>query len=573
MADENKPWLGFYSEDVDPDIDEVTETLAERFETVFARFPDRAAFHFMGASYTFGQLNELSDRFAAFLTQCGCSSGNAVGINLPNIPEYLIALVGAQKVGCIVTGVSPLLSPKEMAYQLNDADVKVLVTLDAIFEQRLTKIKDDTPNLEHVVATNIGTYMPWLKRFLGRLLKKIPTGTVTPLANKSIITFSEALRAGSGSIQASDRSPGDTALVMYTGGTTGLPKGAELTHKSVLTNLDQVTQWLGLVPGEETFISAFPLFHMAGLTLCIAAMASGGPQVLIPDPRNTTHICKEFRRYRPTIMANVPLLYQLLMADPMFGTLPFEQLRVCVSGAAAFPVESFRQLENIVGEGKVVEVYGMTETSPLLTMNPYRGTQKVGSVGVPVQSTTLKIVDLVSGTKELAPGEPGEVIATGPQLMKGYLNRPEETAHALREFQGRTWIYTGDVATMDEDGFFTVVDRSKDMLNVGGFKVFSKEVEESLQQLPAIEMCAVIGQPNPDKPGNDRVKAVIQLAQDHAQRDRDEVRQEILAHCKENMAPYKVPKVIDFEDALPLTPIGKLDKKVLRSVGSKTASS
>jgi len=265
-------------------------------------------------------------------------------------------------------------------------------------------------------------------------------------------------------------------------------------------------------------------------------------------------------------MANVPSLYQMLLTEPMFKTLNFSQLKACLSGAAPFPVESFKALEALVGEGKVIEVYGMTEASPLLTVNPYKGLKKIGTVGVPMQSTFIKLMDLDTGTKEVAVGEEGQLIARGPQIMKGYYNKPEETANALREFQGEKWMYTGDVAKMDKDGYFTIVDRAKDMLNVGGFKVFSKEVEETLYEHPAIQFCAIVGIPNPDRPGSEIVKAVIQLERSYREKDPNEVKKVLLEYCHESMAPYKRPKLVEFVNELPLTAVGKVDKKVLRKL-------
>jgi acyl-CoA synthetase (AMP-forming)/AMP-acid ligase II len=345
-----------------------------------------------------------------------------------------------------------------------------------------------------------------------------------------------------------------------------MPKGTELTHRNLLSNLLQTDQWLEFDHGNEIFISGFPFFHLAGLFIGMGAIGMGNTQILIPDPRNTRHICEEFARYLPTRMGNVPSLYQMLLAQPMFKSLNFSQLRSCLSGAAPFPVESFRALEALVGEGKVVEVYGMTEASPLLTINPYKGLKKVGTVGVPIQSTLLKLVDIDTGTSEVPLGQEGEIIARGPQVMKGYYNKPEETAYALREFQGEKWLYTGDVAKMDEDGYFTVVDRAKDMLNVGGYKVFSKEVEETLYEHPAVEFCAIVGVPNPDRPGSEIVKAMIQLAKNRAGSNHTELEQDIAEYCRENMAPYKRPKMIEFVDELPLTAVGKVDKKALRNL-------
>ncbi len=564
MTYDERPWLKFYDEHVSSDLTTPDVTFVEQFEESFSDFADRAAIHFMGTTLTFRQLDLLSRRFAMFLAEIGCGPGNVVGINLPNTPQYLIAHAGTLRAGCAATGVSPLLTAKEMSYQLNDCGARVLVTLDAIFEQRVAKIVDKVPALTHIVPTSIADFLPWPKRTLGRLLKKFPVGRIDPIPGKTVLPMKQLLGSYPPTRPKVDIKPEHNCLIQYTGGTTGMPKGTELTHRNIVANLLQSKQWLDTGRGAEIYISGFPFFHLAGLVYGMSGMMLGNTQILIPDPRNTRHICEEFARYLPTAMANVPSLYQMLLAEPMFKTLNFTQIKSCLSGAAPFPVEAFRALETLVGEGKVVEVYGMTEASPLLTVNPYKGLKKVGTVGVPIQSTFIRLMDLDTGTKQVPVGEEGEIVARGPQIMKGYYKKPEETAHALRELQGEKWLYTGDVAKMDEDGYFTIVDRAKDMLNVGGFKVFSKEVEETLYEHPAIQFCAIVGTPNPERPGSEIVKAMVQLAPSHRDKDRHELEKELIEYCRENMAPYKRPKKIEFVDELPLTAVGKVDKKALR---------
>jgi acyl-CoA synthetase (AMP-forming)/AMP-acid ligase II len=255
----------------------------------------------------------------------------------------------------------------------------------------------------------------------------------------------------------------------------------------------------------------------------------------------------------------------MLMENPRFKKLEFSRLAFCLSGAAPFSVESIRALEEIVGRGKLVEVYGMTETSPLITANPHKGPKKIGTVGLPLPNTRVKLVDLETGTREIPGGEEGELIVHGPQVMKGYLNRPAETAHALRAFQGEVWMHTGDVARMDPAGYITIVDRAKDMLNVGGFKVFSREVEEKLVDHPAVEQCAIVGVPNPQRPGSELVKLVVQKSPAVKNQSEESLKKEILDFARETLSPYKVPRFIEFVESLPLTPVGKVDKKALRA--------
>jgi acyl-CoA synthetase (AMP-forming)/AMP-acid ligase II len=270
------------------------------------------------------------------------------------------------------------------------------------------------------------------------------------------------------------------------------------------------------------------------------------------------------RKYKPTMLANVPTLYQMLLDELMFHQLDFSQCKVCISGAAPFSTESIRKLESVVGEAKVMEVYGMTETSPLLTMNPYKGKKKIGTVGIPIQNVSVKLVDLETGLNEVPVGMEGELIAKGPQIMAGYKDKQAETDYAIRELNGQKWLYSGDVAIMDEDGYFKIVDRTKDMVNVGGYKVFSREVEEVIYQHQAVAFCAIVGKPHPERPGSELVKAVIQAKGDFIQLDQKALTEDILDFCKKQMAPYKIPKMIEFVEAMPLTSVGKVDKKALR---------
>ena len=561
---DQKPWLPSYDPGIDQAVSAPDCSYAELFIEAAQKNPHKPMIHFMGTSLTYARLDELSARFANHLDNCGCSPGDVVGINLPNIPQYLIALLGAQRRGCAVTGISPLLTPGEMAYQINDSNTQFLVTLDAIYAHRLRGIAHEIPCLTHVAAANIGDFLPMSKRVLGKLFKKIPSGKLDPVSGLDVSSFKQLLTSSSPDTSVLSIQPEDACLIQYTGGTTGLPKGTILTHRNLVVNIHQVTGWLNTHEGAEVMCSAFPLFHLAGLMVGMACLAKNIPQCLIPDPRNTQHICSQLAKYRPTLMTNVPSLYQMLTAEPRFRKLDFSDCKYCISGAAPFAKESIEALEAIVGKGKVMEVYGMTETSPILTANPAKGSKKIGSVGIPVQSTRIKLVDIETGTQEVPVGEEGELIANGPQVMKEYLNKPDETAHALRDFQGERWLYTGDVARMDRDGYFYIADRVKDMLIVGGYKVFSREVEEKVYALADIEFCAVVGVPNESRPGNEIVKLVVQRSESAAEKDQETLKDEILNFCKKQLAPYKIPKIIEFVDAIPLTAVGKVDKKALR---------
>mmetsp|Transcript_3058 Transcript_3058/g.1758 ORF Transcript_3058/g.1758 Transcript_3058/m.1758 type:complete len:563 (+) Transcript_3058:52-1740(+) len=558
---DERPWIKSYDQGIPPDFEIPQVTYTDLLEEAFIAKPQLPAMHFLGKTLSFSDLDTESMRFAAFLKSAGMGPGGVVGIDLPNTPQYLISLAGTLRAGCAATGISTLLSPKEMAYQINDAGVEVLVILDAFFEQKVQEIRDKVPGLRHIVVTNVIDYLPMHKRFLGKLLKKVPTGRIDPIQGKEIISFRNLSDYPAKKPQVTINR-GDTCLIQYTGGTTGMPKGTVLTHGNIADHLSQINIWFEL--GEEIFCSGFPFFHQAGLILCLAAMQTVNTQCLIPDPRNTLHICKEIAEHHPTILVNVPSLYQMLVEEPAFKKLDLSSVRFCLSGAAPFAVESIKALERFTGSGTVVEVYGMTETSPIMTMNPVKGEKRIGTVGLPITNTRIKLVDVETGTKEVPLGEEGELIIRGPQVMKGYHNKPDETDHAIRDFDGEKWLFTGDVARMDPDGYFSIADRVKDMLIVGGFKVFSREVEESLYKHPDIEFCAIIGLPNPDRPGSELVKAVVQLKEGSKGKDLEIVKQDIINYSKQNMSPYKVPKIVEMVEEIPLTTVGKVDKKALR---------
>jgi len=335
-----------------------------------------------------------------------------------------------------------------------------------------------------------------------------------------------------------------------------------LSHRNAAHNILSIIKWLGWEWGQGVLLSGFPMFHIAGLTVAESTIFLGWTQVLIPNPRDTEHICKEMKKYKPTNMANVPSLYQMLMADPKFKELDHSTLGTCISAAAPFPKESQAELESIIGEGKLLELYGMTETSPVSTMNPSKGKKKLGTVGMPIFNVECMLADPGTG-EEVPVGEPGEICIKGPLLMQGYFNRPEETAHAIDD---DGYMHTGDVAIMDEEGYLTIVDRTKDMIIVGGFKVFSSKVEDALSKHPAIGMLALIGEENPARPGSEIVKAYVQLDPAFSFDGNEEALKEgIKAFAKEKVAPYEVPKIIEIIEELPLTAVGKIDKKVLRA--------
>jgi long-chain acyl-CoA synthetase len=551
---------------------EFETTYVKLIEKSFEKFPNKAALTYLGIEVTFGELDKYANQFANMLVENGFDKGDIVGIHLPNTPQYLIAMIGTLRAGCIVSGISPLLPPEQVKYQLDDLTATgkkaVLVTLDALFPKHVLSIASDLPLLKLVVTTSIASFLPKFKQIVGRLLKKIPTGKVTPIPGKTVLDFSkDILHRYSAAPLNTVVTPDDLGWIQYTGGTTGAPKGAMLSHRNACHNILAVTRWFGWENEKAGIVlSGFPMFHIAGLMLCEVPISLGWTQVLIPNPRDTDRICEEMARYHPTALVNVPSLYQLLMENPKFKKLDFSKVTVCISGAAPFPKESQEELAKIIGSGKLLELLGMTETSPVNAMNPAKGKRKIGSVGLPLLNTDFKIIDTATG-KETEIGVAGELYIKGPSVMQGYFNKPEETKSAVDE---DGYMHTGDVGFMDEEGYITIVDRTKDMIIVGGFKVFSNKVEDMLSSHPAVDIIVLIGVPNPERPGSEIVKAYIKL--DPGYKDREDggeeaLKADFIKFAKMHCTPYEVPKIIEIIDEIPLTAVGKIDKKALRNKG------
>jgi long-chain acyl-CoA synthetase len=554
----SKPWLKHYDKHVPHRLQYSEKAYAEVFREAAAYIPTTVAVNYMGRGLTYHELDNLSNRFANFLQKSGLKPGDTVGVHLPNIPAYNIAIVGIQKAGCVLTGVSPLLQPKELEYQLNDSGAKFLVTLDALFEKVEAVVGETT--VKTVAVASIADFLSPLKRFLGKLLKKIPTADVHPITGIKVGRFSDYLREVPADGVEEKLDPSAPCLMQYTGGTTGPPKGAVLTHRNIVSHMTQVHTWLDMKTGEATTVlSAFPLFHQAGLFLAMCTMAVGGTLVAVPNPRDLNFLISAMAKYRPTAIVNVPTIFLELLKKPKFESLDFSGVKWFLSGAAPFPIEQIKKFEAVVGEGKLVEVLGMTETSPVNTGLPLYGKKKPGSVGIPLPDTQVKLVDPESG--EIVPlGEPGEFVAKGPQVFTiGYHNKPEETANTLKD----GWICTGDVCTMDEDGYFYVVDRLKDMVIVSGFKVFTRTVDDVLSEHPDIDMAATIGLPDPGRPGSEIVATAIVLKPNVEKNEG--TKEKIIAYMREKVAPYKVPKQIEFMDELPLSAVGKVLKRELRA--------
>jgi long-chain acyl-CoA synthetase len=558
-----KNWDDFVS-DLKPE--EFETTVVDMFKPVFRDFPNVMALQYFGVEITFADLDKYSNQFANMLIENGFKKGDIVSINLPNIPQYVIAAVGTLKSGCIISGVSPLLSTVQIHYQLNDlgADGRniALITLDTSYADHIVKIADDIEHLKMVITTNVASFLPEINEDITKSYGEIPKVEVIPITGKKVLDFhNDVLNKYSNKPVNIDISPDDIGWIQYTGGTTGPPKGAMLTQKGRASNIISFAKWMQWEKGKDVTCFGFPFFHIAGLNTCEISIYLATGQLIILNPRDTDYIIQAIEKYHPTILSNVPSLYQLLMKNPKFKDVDFSNLRLCFCAASPFPKESQAELESIIGENVLIEIYGMTELSPVATMNPCIGKKKLGSIGLPIQNVDLKIID--PDTREEVPlGTPGEILVAGPLVMLGYHNKPDETKNAIDE---EGYMHTGDVGIMDEDGYIRIVDRTKDMIIVGGFKVFSAKMEDVLSKHPAVGMIALIGIPNQDRPGSEIVKAYIQIHPDYDyDGDEDALEKELIRFAKDNCAPYEVPKIIEIVDELPLTPVGKIDKKTLR---------
>ncbi|MFQ5547105.1 MAG: class I adenylate-forming enzyme family protein [Woeseia sp.] len=545
------PWQSVYDEIgiETPTYDDTP--LGGHVETHARDRADQVALQFFDREISYRELNERANQFANALVARGVGEGDVVGIHLPNIPQFAIALVAISKISCAGSGVSPLLAPGEVAHQVGDAGISVLITLD-----------DLAPAVQRIAG------MPACLRAI------IVTGATDLIAAREVglpvyggIQSENYLAIADNESAEFVQRPvhwNDTFLIQYTGGTTGKPKGAEISVRNIMHNSVQAAACAPWEIGTEVVATAFPMFHIAGLCYHIASMRFGARALLVPDPRDVDFFCRQMSRFPPTRIAAVPTLYQMLVTHPGIGSVDFSRLKHAITGAAPLTGEDRVRINALIGEGKLSDMFGMTETGPVHVVNPPEHS-KPASVGIPVPGAETRIVDLETGTREMPFGEAGEIVTTGPQVMKGYLNLPEESAKALREWRGKTWMYTGDVGYMDEDGYVYLCDRAKDMLIVGGFKVFSVEVEDKLQSLDFISHSAVIATPDEKRPGSDIVNLYVELAPESKNTDPTTVKRKITDFCRANMAPYKVPKVIRLIDEMPLTPIGKIDKKVLRA--------
>jgi len=553
----DRPWLKNYDKHVSPRLKYEEKSFADSFAEIVAKYPNKTALIYLGSELTFREVDILSNQLAHYFIKSGLVPDDVVGLHLPNIPAHYIGVLGAQKAGCVTTGLSPLLTAPELAHQIKDSGTKIVLTVDVLYS-KIAEVVDKAP-FSTVIVSEIADFLPGVKRVLGKLLKKIPTAEVKPLSGKTVLRFTDITKKMPKDPVLVKRGFDDTIFMMYTGGTTGPAKGALITQRSYMSNRHQTLTWLDIQP-DDIALSAFPLFHIAGLALGGFTLTRGVTQICVPNPRDSHFLVEALKKYRPSFFVNVPTVFFEMMKKPEFRALDLKShLKWCLSAAAPFPAENIKELEAIIGEGNFIELYGMTEMSPVITCNPLKGKKKPGSIGMPLPDTDVKLIDPETRTSPNV-GEPGEIVIRGPQIMRGYYNQPAETANAVRD----GWMHTGDVARMDEDGYFYLVDRLKDMVIVSGFKVFTREVDEVLAKHPDVLMAATIGMPDPERPGSERVGCAIVLREGVEKSDGE--KEKIRAFLKEHVAAYKMPRVILFMDELPTSGVGKVLKRELRKI-------
>jgi long-chain acyl-CoA synthetase len=561
-----KPWLKEYDSGVPATIDYPNVPLHQFLVDTATKYPDQAALIFgnvveplgnalMDTSMSYARLLELTLRFAAALQKLGVQKGDRVAVHLPNCPQFIIAYYATLMVGGIVVPCNPQYVARELKHQLGDSGAKVAVTLSLTYPL-VKQIRSET-QLEHVVVTNIKEYFPGLLKFLFTVAKEKKEGHFQDISgDANTYWFQDLLAQAPAKPQPVEVTPEDTGVLMYTGGTTGVSKGAQLTHRNLLANAIQVRWWMfDSREGRETMMTALPLFHSYAMTVCMnQTIYLGGVMVLIPNPRVLDHVLKSINKHKPTLFPGVPAMYVSITNYPDIKKYDVSSVRACISGAAGLPPEVQQGFEKLTG-GKLVEGYGLSEATPVTHCNPIYGKRKEGSwIGIPFPDTESVILDLETGDQILEPGEIGELGIRGPQVMKGYWNMPTETANTLRD----GWLHTGDIARMDTDGFFQIVDRKKDMiLGTGGFNIYPREVEDVLYEHPKVLEVAAAGIPAGREKG-ERVKVYVVLKPGETATE-----EEIIEYCRQNLAPYKVPKFVEFRTDLPKTMVGKILRRVL----------
>ena len=547
-----RPWTRHYDPGIPAMLRYPDVPLQALLDDAAESYPNATATIFFNAKRTYRSISEDAWRFANGLRRVGVKKGDRVALVLPNTPQFVVAFYGALRAGAVLVCCNPRYTAAELQHQLADAGATVVVVLSRLYP--LVKAARPGTAVERVIVTNIKEEMPPVLRLLFTVAKEKKDGHRQPFAGDAgALAFREVLAARPEPFDAGVRAD-DLALLQYTGGTTGVSKGAMLSHRALVANTLQCRAWFtNMRDGEGAAMAVMPFFHVYGLTVVMSLSVQGAEAMILEPQLELEHLLKDIQRHRPRMFSGAPIIYNAINNSPLTKKYDLRSIEACVSGSAPLLNETHRRFVELTG-AKLVEGYGLTEAAPVTHCNPLfgEGKQKVGSIGVPFPDVEAKIVDLDAGEREMAIGEPGELILRGPQLMDGYYHQPEETAQALRG----GWLYTGDIATVDADGYFAIVDRKKEMIIVSGFKVYPRDVEEVLVAHPAVTDAAVIGIPHPTK--GEEVKAYVVLRPGG-----EATADEIIAHCRKTLADFKVPRQVEFRASLPHTVVGKTLRKEL----------
>jgi long-chain acyl-CoA synthetase len=548
---EERQWHKSYAPGVPKTLDYEKLTMSEALTRSAQRFPGHTALNYMGKKITFEALNGRVNQFARALMDLDVRPGDKVAVCLPNIPQVIIANMAIFRIGAVTVQNNPLYTERELEYQLNDSDSKHVITLTLLIP-RIQKIRANT-KVEKIIGCHINSYLPFPKKQLFPLVKKDMYRKVEPRDNV-LVFYDLTARYSSDPLQ--DQSKWDElAALIYTGGTTGVSKGVMLSHANLSCNVQQFAAWFPeLNPGEECLVGNYPVFHSAGFaTMQNLVTWLGWEHLMVPRPEPKINI-ELIKKFKPTFLPGVPTLFVGLLADPNFRKLDLASIKGFFSGAAPLAADTIRELKELTG-ATMCEVYGTTETAPYASVTPWGGTVKPGTVGVALPDTDIKIVSVDDPEKQLPPGESGELVIKGPQIMMGYYKRPEETAHVLKD----GWIYTGDISMLDDDGYLSIVDRKKDMIIAGGYNIYPLELDDVLMGHPKILEACTIGVP--DEYRGETVKAFIVTKEKETL-----TQEEVTQYCKENLAAYKVPKMFEFIDELPKSAVGKVLRRKLKEM-------
>jgi long-chain acyl-CoA synthetase len=555
MTNHDRVWHKWYDDGVPPEVDFEDLTIDQIFDRAVERHADRPAVVFQNGRLSYGQLREHVDSLATALSGMGVGKDDRVAIHLPNLPQTVIGFFATQRLGATAVMTNPLYVPRELEHQWNDAGIDVAITADFLFERHISAMRDRLPARHYVIAS-IPEYLRFpLNRLAPLRLKRMDPPTYAKVApGDGIHKFRHLVNATDPEPPSVDIAMDDVALLQYTGGTTGVSKGAQLTHRNISYNVQQVMAWFPTVePGREVLLAAVPFFHVLGLTVCLNwPVRAGAAMVLMPNPRDIPEMVKNISRHRVTLFPAVPAMFNAINNHPGVDAIDVTSVKACFSGSAPLSEDVQIRFENLTGS-KIVEGYGLTETSPVTHANPMWGTRKIGHVGLPVPSTDAKIVDPDTGAEEMPVGREGELIIRGPQVMRGYWQMPEATADMIRD----GWLYTGDLAVMDADGYFRIVGRKKDVIIASGYNIYPDEVDGVLMSHPAVLDACTIGVP--DERRGETVQAFVVR-----QPDQQVSEAELIAFCREQLAAYKVPTAIEFRDELPKSAALKTLRRVLR---------